>query len=98
MMANARLRPGYYGHQPAPPIVEEEPQPVEGADAIAAVVHLKVKQVYNMVEAARKGRLQGADALPVRKVPGVGLVGDRRDLRRWYDRVIRGLPAGAQER
>jgi hypothetical protein len=94
MMANAKLRPGYYGHQPIPPVVgPEEPQPVEGADEIAAVVKLRPKQIYRMVEAAKRGQMPAADAIPVRKVPGVGLVGDRVQLLRWYDRVVRGIPA-----
>jgi len=94
MMANASPRPGYYGHKPAQPVEQpDEPQPVEGADEIAAVVKLRPKQIYRMVEAAKRGQTPAADAIPVRKVPGVGLVGDRVQLLRWYDRVVRGIPA-----
>lgn len=94
MMANAKPRTGYYGHKPMPPVdTIDEPQPVEGADEIAAVVRLKPKQIYRMVEAAKRGQTPAADAIPVRKVPGVGLVGDRAQLLRWYDRVIRGVTA-----
>ncbi|TSD89110.1 hypothetical protein FFK22_009025 [Mycobacterium sp. KBS0706] len=86
MMANARPRPGYYGRTAAPVPVERKPEPVTGAEDIAAVIGFTPDQIYRMADRARR-RPDDPDAPPIRKQPGVGLVADRRALLDWYRRV-----------
>jgi len=59
-----------------PPAIE----PVRGARAIAELLGLKEQQVYRLVEAAGKM----THPIPAKKVPLIGLCGDRQSLLRWW--------------
>jgi hypothetical protein len=59
-------------------------EPVRGARAIARLLGLKEQQVYRLVEAAGKM----ADPIPAKKVPLIGLCGDRQTLLRWWARQV----------
>lgn len=64
----------------SPPTVE----PVRGARAIAELLGLKEKQVYRLVE----GAAEMADPIPAKKVPLIGICGDRQTLLRWWARQV----------
>jgi len=85
----------YYGPAHEPRVVPAEskrPKPVIGAEAIAALLEIKTKQVYRLVEGDPR-RPRPPEAIPpIERRPGFGLVADRETLLLWWAQFLGAKP------
>lgn len=89
-MTRQRRATPYYGEMspvppPAGPAVETKPEPLYGAQAIAAELGCAVHVIYRIAEApAMQWESRGLKRPPIRKLPCMGLTADRRELWAWW--------------
>jgi hypothetical protein len=79
-------RKNYYGSPPRTlaPLQAPQVDRVAGGKAIGAVLGLKDKQVYRLIEAT----MNSPDPIPVKHVPTLGLCADKATLLRWWARRL----------